>query len=157
MIAFLANLLLALAWLMLTGRFTPGNFVLGFGLAFFLLYFGQPVIGRSRYFRKTWTACSFALFVTWELTKANVRVAAEILTLEHRMHPGVVAVPLEARTNAEIMLLANLITLTPGSLTLDVSADRRVLYVHTLYVHSAEQFRAQVKQGLERRVLELLR
>jgi len=73
--------------------------------------------------------------------------------------PGVVAIPLEARTDAEITLLANLITLTPGSVSLDLSEDRRVLYVHAMYIDGGdvEAYRRSVKEGLERRVLELLR
>lgn len=73
--------------------------------------------------------------------------------------PGVIAIPLDARTDAEITLLANLITLTPGSVSLDVSDDRRVLYVHAMYIDGGdvEAYRRAVKEGLERRVLELLR
>ena len=73
--------------------------------------------------------------------------------------PGVVAIPLDARTNVEITLLANLITLTPGSVSLDLSEDRRVLYVHAMYIDGGdvEAYRRSIKEGLERRVLELLR
>jgi multicomponent Na+:H+ antiporter subunit E len=73
--------------------------------------------------------------------------------------PGVVAIPLDARTDTEITLLANLITLTPGSVTLDLSEDRSVLYVHAMYIDGGdvEAYRRSVKEGLERRVLELLR
>lgn len=73
--------------------------------------------------------------------------------------PGVVAIPLDARTDVEIALLANLITLTPGSVSLDLSEDRRVLYVHAMYIDGGdvEAYRRSVKEGLERRVLELLR
>ncbi|MCC7423674.1 MAG: Na+/H+ antiporter subunit E [Planctomycetaceae bacterium] len=73
--------------------------------------------------------------------------------------PGVIAIPLDVRTDAEITLLANLITLTPGSVSLDLSADRRTLYVHAMYIDGGdvEAYRRSVKEGLERRVLELLR
>jgi multicomponent Na+:H+ antiporter subunit E len=73
--------------------------------------------------------------------------------------PGVVAIPLDARTDAEITLLANLITLTPGSVSLDLSEDKSVLYVHAMYIDGGdvEAYRRSVKEGLERRVLELLR
>ena len=73
--------------------------------------------------------------------------------------PGVVAIPLDARTDVEIALLANLITLTPGSVSLDLSEDRRVLYVHAMYIDGGdvEAYRHSIKEGLERRVLELLR
>jgi multicomponent Na+:H+ antiporter subunit E len=81
------------------------------------------------------------------------------LAAESYVCPGVVAIPLDARTDAEITLLANLITLTPGSVTLDLSEDRSVLYVHAMYIDGGdvEAYRRSVKEGLERRVLELLR
>jgi multicomponent Na+:H+ antiporter subunit E len=81
------------------------------------------------------------------------------LAAESYVCPGVVAIPLDARTDAEIVLLANLITLTPGSVTLDLSEDRRVLYVHAMYIDGGdvEAYVRSVKNGLERRVLELLR
>jgi multicomponent Na+:H+ antiporter subunit E len=81
------------------------------------------------------------------------------LAAESYVCPGVVAIPLDARTDVEIALLANLITLTPGSVSLDLSEDRRVLYVHAMYIDGGdvEAYRRSVKEGLERRVLELLR
>ncbi|HOB73045.1 MAG TPA: Na+/H+ antiporter subunit E [Phycisphaerae bacterium] len=151
------NLLLALAWLMLTGNFTPANFVLGIVLGYLLLWIGQPITGPSPYFKKVRTVFSFGLFVLWELLRSNARVAFEVITLRPRMRPGVVAIPLDARTDMEITLLANLITLTPGSLSLDVSTDRRVLYVHAMYIGDVDQFRRSIKETFERRVLELLR
>lgn len=80
------------------------------------------------------------------------------LAPESYLCPGVIAVPLDARTDLEITLLANLITLTPGSVSLDLSPDKRVLYVHAMYIDGGdiEAYRRSIKEGLERRVLELL-
>ncbi len=80
------------------------------------------------------------------------------LASESYLCPGVVAIPLDARTDLEITLLANLITLTPGSVSLDLSEDKRVLYVHAMYIDGGdiEAYRRSIKEGLERRVLELL-
>jgi len=68
-----------------------------------------------------------------------------------------VRVPLDAKTDLEITLLANLISLTPGTLSLDVSENGEFLFVHTMYVHDKEEFIHSVKNGFERKVLELLR
>lgn len=65
--------------------------------------------------------------------------------------------PIEAKTDLEITLLANLITLTPGTLTLDVAPDRKSLYVHAMFVDDPEQIRAEIKNGMERRLLEVMR
>lgn len=86
----------------------------------------------------------------------NVRAP---LTAMSDICPGVIAIPLDARTDVEITMLANLITLTPGSVSLDLSEDKRTLYVHAMYIDDADvdAYRRSVKEGLERRVLELLR
>ena len=65
--------------------------------------------------------------------------------------------PLDANTDGEITLLANLITLTPGTLSFDLSKDRRTLYVHAMFVDSPESVRDTIKSGFERRLLELTR
>ena len=73
------------------------------------------------------------------------------------MRPGIVAIPLEARTDDEITLLANVISLTPGTLSLDVSDDRKVLYIHAMFIDDEQQLRDEIKSGFERRLLDVLR
>jgi multicomponent Na+:H+ antiporter subunit E len=73
------------------------------------------------------------------------------------MNPGIIAFPLDAKSDLEITLFANLLTLTPGTLSLDVSSDKKILYVHALYVKDADSFRSELKNGLEKRLLEVLR
>ena len=157
MTAFVWNLMLALAWVAMTGGFTPQNFLLGFLLGYVILVFSQGVLGSTSYFAKGAQVVSFALFFARELILANLRVAYDVITPGYHIRPAIVAVPLDAKTDAEITMLANLITITPGSFSLDVSADRSVLYVHAMYVGDPEAFRREIKEGFERRVLELLR
>lgn len=158
MSAFLLNLLLALAWMALTGRFTLVNFAFGFAIGYGALWLAQRVLGPSSYFGKARRFVGFVFFFLWEVVKANLQVAYIVLNPRHRLRPGVIAVPLDARTDAEITLLANLITLTPGTLTIDVSADRKVLYIHTLDMgDDPARFRREIKEGLERRLLEVMR
>ncbi|MCL6554189.1 MAG: Na+/H+ antiporter subunit E [Firmicutes bacterium] len=155
MTPLLANVLLALAWMAVTGRFTAANFAVGFLLGFVALRVAGG--GDGRYGRRLRLAFSFAFFYLWELLLANLRVAYDVVTRTHHMRPGILAIPLDVQTDAEITLFANLITLTPGTLSLDVSPDRRVLYIHAMYIDDVEAFRQRLKQQLERRVLELFR
>jgi len=153
---FLLNILLALSWMALTGQFSPVNFLEGFVLGYLMLWLVQRTLGRSTYFSKVRQVLGFVAFFAVELLLANLRVAYSVLVPHKSLRPGVVAVPLDVETDMEITLLVNLITLTPGTLSLDVSADRKVLYVHTLYVDDVDEFRCKIKQGFERRVRELL-
>jgi multicomponent Na+:H+ antiporter subunit E len=156
---FLWNLLLAIAWAVATGQLTMANLVLGLILGYAILLFARRALGPSAYFDKVPQVLRFSAFYLGQLILANLRVAYDVVTPTHYMRPGVIAVPLDAKTDAEITLLCNLITLTPGSLSVDLSPDRRVLYVHAMYIDGGDvaAARRQIKDGLERRVLEVLR
>jgi multicomponent Na+:H+ antiporter subunit E len=96
------------------------------------------------------------LFIV-ELVISSLQVAWDAVTPRHLARPGIIAVPLDARTDLEITVLANLICLTPGTLSLEVSEDRRVLYVHVMFIDDPAESRRAVKTVMERRVLEALR
>lgn len=151
------NISLAFVWAAVTGRFDFSNVVVGMVLGYAVLFVAQPIMGRSNYFKRIQRVVGFAGFYVWELVRANLRVASDVLSPTPRIRPGVLAIPLEAKTDTEITLLANLLTLTPGSVSLDVSSDRRFLYLHAMYIDDVEAYRASVKADIERRVLEVLR
>jgi len=151
----LLNVALALVWTLLTGEFTQTNFFFGLLLAFSLLFLLRDVVGTTTYCKKVWQVVYFVLYFLWELLIANLHVAYEVITPKLYMHPAIVAVPLDLKKDLEITLLANLITLTPGTLSLEVSEDMRTLYVHGMYVDDVEEFRQSIKQGFEKRVREL--
>lgn len=151
------NVLLAFVWAAVTGRFGLSNVLVGMVLGYAVLFVAQPLMGPTNYFKRIQRAAGFAAFYVRELVLANLRVASDVLAWRPRVRPGVLAIPLEANTDTEITLLANLLTLTPGSVSLDVSSDRRFLYLHAMYIHDVEQYRASVKKDIERRVIELLR
>ena len=157
MTVLLWNIMLALSWAALAGEVTALSLAVGFVLGFVILYSVRRLLRPSRYFEKLWQCLRLAGLFAWELVLANLRIAYEVVTPSHNMRPGVVAIPLDAETDAEITLLANLITLTPGTLSLDVSDDRRVLYIHAMYVDDVEELRRSIKDGFEKRVMELLR
>jgi len=154
---FLWNILLALTWALMTGKVNPTNLVVGFVLGYLTLMFTHGVSHRSPYFAKVWQVMGFACWFAWELVLSNLRVAHDVVTPTHHSKPGTLAIPLDARTPTEITMLANLITLTPGTLSLDVSDDRKILFIHAMFVDDPDELRRDIKEGLERRVLELMR
>ncbi|HSW51160.1 MAG TPA: Na+/H+ antiporter subunit E [Bryobacteraceae bacterium] len=99
-----------------------------------------------------------ALFVyfLWELVLSNMRVARDVLLPVSRLRPAVVAVPLDLKSDWPITLLSALITLTPGTFSLDVSSDRRVLYIHAMHVTDVEALPSEIKSGFEKRIGRLL-
>jgi multicomponent Na+:H+ antiporter subunit E len=157
MSVFLLNLLLAVLWAAVVGSIDETQLITGFIVGYLALWVARPVLGPTRYFGKLFEALRFSVFFVYELVLSNLRVAWDVLTPRAYRRPGVVAIPLDANTDFEITLLANLVTLTPGSLSLDVSPDGTCLYVHAMFVEDPNRLRMDIKEGFERRVLELLR
>lgn len=153
------NLFLALIWVAVTRVLTPLNFALGFVLGFVILgMLGlRGVVASPRYGRKVFRLLAFAGFFLYELVVANVRMAGEVFRPRRELKPGVVAVPLDIKGDSAIALLANVITLTPGTLSLDVSQDRQTLYVHVMKIPGGDvnQVIHEIKHGFERRLIEL--
>lgn len=154
---FMLNLFLALSWTFLSGRLDALNFIEGLILGFIILFLIRNIFGFEQYYYKLFKSVGFFFYVLKEIILANLEVAYDVVTPGKRMRPGVVGIPLDAKTNLEITLLANIITLTPGTLSLDISHNKEILYVHTMYMRSADSFRREIKTGIERRLLEVTR
>jgi multicomponent Na+:H+ antiporter subunit E len=153
---FIWNIMLALVWVILTGNFTGLGLFAGFVFGYLVL----ALIAASRgehlgYIRKVPEVLGFTLYYLWELVKSNVRVAYDVLTPRHHMVPGVIGLPLEAQSDAALTIFANLVTFTPGTLSLDISNDRRMLFIHAMYIEDEERLAADLKD-MERRVIKLL-
>ena len=97
-----------------------------------------------------------ALYVLWEIFVSSLRVAWEILTPRPRARPGIIRYPLDVQRTDQITLLAHLVTLTPGTLTLDVTPDREALYLHVMFLDDVDDEIRTIKNGLERRVQRVL-
>ncbi len=168
MVALIQNIALALIWAALTGNFGPANLLLGFAVGMLLLWLGRRVTGRKRYFEpneplpgpREWLtravlAVKFVVIFTWEVILANINIAIVVLSPKPKMEPGIIALPLDVKTDGEITLLANMITLTPGTLSLDVSNDRKILYVHAVHASDPEKTKREIKEGFETLVHEV--
>lgn len=159
---------LALVWAALKGAFTPLYLLSGvlFGLAVLLfvrpLYEGaSPKKATMRnvtgLFKRLFWLGDLLLYFVYELVKSSVDVAQTVLRPRMDLDPGIVSLPLDATTGLEITMLANLISLTPGTLSLEVSPDQKKLYVHAMFVGEEEaQTRDYIKRTLERRVIRAL-
>jgi multicomponent Na+:H+ antiporter subunit E len=157
MIGFFWNLLLALAWVALSGSFTAMNLLAGFVFGYIaLMVLQKQVPALNGYSRRIPRVVAFVIFFLKELVKSNFRVAYDVVTPAWYMKPGVIAFPLNASTDVEIMLLSSVISLTPGTLSLDVSDDRRVLFIHAMFLQDEEQLRIDLRE-LEHRILKIMR
>ena len=157
-------IILTLIWVCLVGFSWP-NIASGFIISLIVLFISSKSMGSSylhvgranNYLKRTGIILYFIIFFIKELMSASIIVFRSVLSPFSYLQPGIIAVPLDLNTSAEITLLANLITLTPGTLTLDVSTDRKVIYIHTIRMGDPDSFRESVKNGFEKRVMEVMR
>ena len=154
---FFINTFIALGYMGVQGQFSLSGFLIGFGLGYLALWLTQPLYGTSRYFQRAPKTVKLAGFFLVELLLSTLRVFWDVVTPGHISRPGIVGIPLSAKTDMEILLVANLISLTPGTLSIDLSEDRRTLYVHVMFLDDPDRFRQGIKDGVERRVLEVMR
>lgn len=152
---FALNIQLAVAWAALNGQFSLEYLVSGFILGYVMLWISQQALGSTNYVQRVPRVIRFCAYFLQELFLTNIRVAWEVITPKFHMRPAIVAIPLTVQDDYQITLLAQLIMLTPGTLMIDVSTDKRVLYVHSMYVDDVDEFRRSIQNGFERQIREL--
>jgi multicomponent Na+:H+ antiporter subunit E len=157
MTVYLGVILLALAWAAVTGSFTLPNLVFGLVLGSLTLYLVREQRGPFRSAFRPGKVLSLALLFVKELILSAWRVAKLVVSPRMELQPGIFAYPLKVDRDFEITLLANLITLTPGTLSVDVSDDKRLLYVHAIDCSDPEAAIKDIETGFERKILEAFR
>ncbi len=157
MILFVFNLLLAIVWVAITGSASFINLVFGFVLAAIALAIVRSSYGGVLYLGRIRRILALLLLFIRELAKSVWAVAVAVMSPRMDVKPGIFAFPLTVDRDFEITLLANLITLTPGTLSVDVSDDRKMLYVHALDCSDPETIRRGIADGFERRIMEAFR
>jgi multicomponent Na+:H+ antiporter subunit E len=153
----LINILLALSWAAVSGSFTFLSLLFGFLLGAIALSFIRAEIGSLNYFVRIRRIASLTILFLYELVLSSVKVAMTVLSPRLDVKPGIVAYPLKVDRDFEITLLANLVTLTPGTMSVDISEDRRLLYIHALDASDPDQLRRDIASGFERKILEAFR
>lgn len=151
---FLFNLLLAFAWAAMTGDYSLSSLATGAVLGFFALWLSQPLTGIDRlYFKRLYRITYLGLFFLWELLLSSVEVAWDVIRPVPRNNPGLIDIPLTVKSDFEILLLTNLISLTPGTLSIDVSEDREILTVHAMFADDPDALCKDIKDGFERLIM----
>jgi multicomponent Na+:H+ antiporter subunit E len=152
----LGTILLALAWAALQGEFSLGNLVVGYIFGYVILaLLAKGGVMPSNFAGRFAHAVGLALYFVWALILANIKVALDVVRPRTGIQPAVVGIPLDITKEGEILLLSMLINITPGSVTLDLSDDRKTLYVHVMHMEDPDATRAEIKKGFERRVKRL--
>jgi len=152
---FLMTLILALIWAAVRADFSLGSLVVGFILGILSLWIIRHRFD-DRAFKRVFLVFRLGGLFLAELVLSSIRLAKDVLSPRMDFKPGIVAIPLSVKTDTEITVLANLVSLTPGTLSVDVSHCRSTLYVHTINVDDPDALRREITDGFERQVQEAL-
>jgi multicomponent Na+:H+ antiporter subunit E len=159
---FVYSLFLAIIWSFVKGDVSLGNIVLGLILAPFVIKAFKPLyqfrfeqpMSLKHVLKKIPKQLKFLWKLNYEIILANITVAKIVISPKMNIKPGIIAVPIRAKTNASITGIANSITLTPGTITIDISDDKKILYVHAIDASDPESIKEGIKTELEDYVLE---
>ncbi|MFQ5989937.1 MAG: Na+/H+ antiporter subunit E [Candidatus Methylomirabilales bacterium] len=153
------TVVLAVVWCFLNGGFTLANFLMGLLTGTLTLVWFRPFFpwqpSPRRLLQKVPAFIRYVPRFLYELIKANLQVAYLALHPKMPIRPGIIAFPTRHQSPLGATLLANSITLTPGTLTIDVSPDGRILYIHTLDIAHPDEVREGISRGLEDYTLEV--
>ncbi|MGF1456460.1 MAG: Na+/H+ antiporter subunit E [Alphaproteobacteria bacterium] len=145
-------------WAALTASANLSNLIIGFGLSVGALAIIRTALGAAssepyRFFRRPFKAMWILVVLVRELILAGLSVGLMAVRPRIDLNPGIVAVPLDTRDDFEIALFANLITMVPGTMTVDVSTDKSTLYMHVLDATDPDYQRNDVKSLFERNII----
>ncbi|MBU2863988.1 Na+/H+ antiporter subunit E [Reinekea forsetii] len=153
--SFFNFIFLFVIWILLTGSYSLGNVLLAVVLSIAI----PAVVGgfqreglRVRKHRK---AFQYFLIMLSDIVLSNFVVAKQVLGKTSELKPGFIAIPLDMKEALPITLFASTISLTPGTVSTELSADRKRLYVHALHIEDEQELIASIKKRYEARLKEI--
>lgn len=152
---FPLNVLLALGWMLLNGNYSSKDFIVGFIVGFLALSLSRPTEAKSTYGKRFLSVLKLIITFAYELVIGSLQVVWDVITPTHLSDPKIIQLPVEVESDFQIMLLANLISLTPGTLVLDVSEDKKYLIVHAMFAKDEAAIINEIKRKFEQLVMEV--
>lgn len=154
---FAANLLFAAVWAVFFGGFSWLTVSSGFVLGYAILWILQPLTGvQSGYFKRVYYWIKLLVLFLYELVVSSAAVVYDIITPTLKAQPAIIDMPLDVKSDTGILLVTNLISLTPGTLSIDVSPDRKTLRIHAMFADDRLAVCNALKSGMEKWVMDAM-
>lgn len=152
----LLSLFLLIIWLLLNNTIAPGHFVLGGILAILIPFVTAGFWPERVDVSRPLILLKFIIVVLWDIVIANFQVAALILMPRRWLRPAFITMPLDISSPLGVSILANTISLTPGTVSCELSADHQQLLIHALHIDDIDASVQSMKQRYERPLMEIL-
>ena len=153
----LLNFVLAFVWMFLKNSYTPATFIVGYFFGLVIIFVFRGYFESRFYLLRVYSIISLFLLFIKELVLSNIAVLKLVLSPKMNIRPGIFALPTELKKDWEILLLSNLITLTPGTLVVDISKDNKTIYVHAIDIEDIEESVKSIKDSFEKAIMEVSR
>ncbi|GAA0601917.1 Na+/H+ antiporter subunit E [Virgibacillus siamensis] len=153
----LINLIIAVMWMFLSETFTAASFVTGYILGLGLLFLLNRFIPDTFYLKRVYKILMLIMLFIKELIISNIDIVKLVYNPKPEFEPGIFALPTELTSNWEITLLANLITLTPGTLSVAISEDNTHIYIHAMDIDDINDEISSIKDTFEKAIMEVTR
>lgn len=149
------SLFLVVVWQLIMNDLSPGSLIMGFFLAWCIPLITHVFWPDPPIMRRPLVLLRFTLRVLGDIITANLDVAKLILGPSKTLRPAFVEYPIELTHDFAIHLLASTISLTPGTVSSDISDDRKTLLIHGLDVADEQEMIETIKQRYERPLMEV--
>lgn len=153
----LSNVFLAVMWMFLQNSYDSSTFLSGYILGLLILFGMRKYFQTRFYLGRVWAVIRLILIFFRELILANFSVLKLVLKPKLDIQPGIFALPTSLKRDWEVVVLSNLITLTPGTFVVAVSDDQKTLYVHAIDLRDIEAEIEGIKNSFERAIMEVSR
>lgn len=151
----LVNFFVAFIWMFLKSDYSPSTFFIGYLLGLLIMLAYQNFFTDRFYLWRVLAVIKLLLLFLKELVLSNIAVLKHVLNPKLVIRPGIFALETELTKDWEITTLANLITLTPGTLVVDVSLDSKILYIHALDIAEKHEAIDSIKNSFEKAIMEV--
>ncbi|WP_020615847.1 Na+/H+ antiporter subunit E [Paenibacillus daejeonensis] len=154
---FIINMIIAFIWMFLHNEWTFSFFIVGFLVGAGFVFVFRRFFGGRYYMYRVWKCVKLMLLFLRELVLSSIVVIRHIIQPELKIRPGIFAYETKLSSNWELTVLACLLTLTPGTLILEVSKERQTLYLHAMNMADEEKYVSQIRDIFEKAILEVTR
>jgi multicomponent Na+:H+ antiporter subunit E len=148
---------LGLVWCMLNKSIHPVTFLVGVVLGWGSTALFHSLSPYSVFKLNLWEGVKLLLVFIYEMILANFQIALIILSPRIYIRPGIIEYPLDLKNEGAIVLFANMISLTPGTLSVDISEDKKFIYIHAMIMETPDQLRQDIKRIFEKRIQKMMR